>query len=155
MLAARALQPLSPGGASPLDHHRSRLDDRGRGHTGLETETLRRLARDHCDEPRSLRHVELDLGEQALDLHLPDDALEAVGGAERLAVVPAQARDPPGRNDAPVGRVTLDADPSLPVPATKRVEADPERARRLAGRVSACHGAARYCICITYASRLG
>src|SRR6186713_1773987 len=153
MQAAPALQPLPPVGASPLDHHRSRLDDRGRGHARLEPETLCRLARDHCDEPSSPRHVELDLGEEALDLHLPDDALQAVAGAERLAIVAAQALDLPGRNDAPVGRVTLDADPSLPVPATKRVEADPECARRLAGRVGACHGAARYCICITYASR--
>ena len=61
----------------------------------------------------------------------------------------AQPLDLSGGDDAPIRGVTLDADPSLPVPATKRVEADPERACRLAGRVGACHEAARYCICIT------
>ena len=40
-----------------------------------------------------------------------------------------------------VAVITRDADPALPVPAAQRVEADPERSRRLAGRVGARHEA--------------
>ena len=62
--------------ASSLDHDRGRLDDRGRRRPGLEAELLRRLARDHRDDPERAG-LELDLGEQALDLHLADDARRA------------------------------------------------------------------------------
>jgi hypothetical protein len=72
-----------------------------------------------------------------------------VPGAEIPAFLAAQPLDLSGGDDAPIRGVTLDADPPLPVPAAERVEADPERARGLPRRVSACHEAARYCICIT------
>ena len=73
---------------------------------------------------------------------LSDDALEAVPCAQRPALVATEALDLAGRNHAPVCGVALDADPPLPVPATERVEADSERARRLSGRVGASHEAA-------------
>src|SRR5439155_15550278 len=149
MRAAQARRPAPRAGASSFDHDRGRLDDRGDGHAAREAETLRRLARDHRHEPAALRHVELDLSEQAFDLHVPDDALEAVPGAERPAILAPQPLDLPGGDDAPIRGVTLDADPPLPVPATERVEADPERPRGLTRSVRACHEAALYCICIT------
>src|SRR2546422_11038982 len=120
MRAAQARRPAPRARASSFDHARGRLDDRGRGHAAREPETLRRLARDHRHEPTALRHVELDLGEQAFDLHFPDDALEAVPRTERPAILAAQPLDLPGGDDAPIPGGTLDAGPPPPGPATKR-----------------------------------
>ena len=52
--------------------------------------------------------------------------------AERVLLRAAEPLDLLGRDGATVGGVALDPDPALPVPAPQRVEADPERARRLA-----------------------
>ena len=52
-----------------------------------------------------------------------------------VALLSPEAVDLGGRHDPPVGAVAPRANPSLPVPAPQRVEADPERAGRLACRV--------------------
>src|SRR5579884_3877861 len=119
--------PARVTGPSVLHHHRRRLDDRGRGHPGLEAEVLDRVARDDGDEPHRVADDHLDLRHQALDLHVGDDRVEAVAGAQvcraRLA---AQALDLARRDDAAVALVALGADASLAVPAAERVDADPE-----------------------------
>src|SRR6266851_7959461 len=149
MRAPPARRPTPRAGASSLDHHRGRLDD-GRGrHAAREPETLRRLARNHRHEPTALRHVKLNLGEQAFDLHFPDNAFEPVPRAERPVILAAHPLDLPGRDDAAVCGITLDADPPLPVPAPERVETDPKSSSGLPCGVRACHEAAPYCICIT------
>src|SRR5207248_5116475 len=100
---------------------------------------LRRVSRDHRDEPRRLGHVELDLSEQPLDLDLANDPVKAVAGTERVRVAAAQPRDLLGGNGAAIRGVALDVYPPLPIPAPKRVERDPERPRRLARAVAASH----------------
>src|SRR5436190_18938469 len=116
---------------SQLDHHRGRLDD-GRGrHPGLEPELLDRVAGDDRDHAGGLGDVELDLGEQPLDLDLAHDAAKVIARAHLLAVGAAEARDPAGRHEPAVRRVALGADPAGPVPAAQRVQADPQGARGL------------------------
>ena len=84
-------------------------------------------------------HVLNTLRQEAFDLHFANDALQPVARAERLLLAAAQAFHLASRNDAPVCRVALDADATLPVPAPQRVEADPERTRSLAGGVRPGH----------------
>ena len=74
--ARRATRALSS-----LDHDRGRLDDRGRRVARLEGELLRGLARDHRDDPERAR-LDLDLGEQALDL-APRGRCRRAGFAQR------------------------------------------------------------------------
>src|SRR5207302_7361472 len=117
-----------------LEHHRGRLDDRRRRRAGLETELVYRLARHDRDDAKRAR-VKLDLGEQALDLDLPDGAAEAVPGRELARLAPAQAGDLPGRDGAAVGGVSARADAAVPVPAPQGVDADPKRSRSFGGGV--------------------
>ena len=77
----------------------------------LEAELLDRLPGDDRDDARRLRHVDLDAGEEAVELDRADDPAEAVAGGERLVGTrPAEALHLVGRDDAPVGVVPLDAD---------------------------------------------
>src|SRR5581483_3757661 len=78
---------------SSLDHHRGRLDDRGRALPRAQAELLGRLARDDRDDAGRLGDVELDLREQALDPHLAHDAAEVVAGARALAGFALQPGD--------------------------------------------------------------
>src|SRR5215831_5074877 len=119
-----------------LNHHRGRLHDRGGRHPLPETELLDRVTRHDRDEADRVAHHHLDLGHQALDLDVGDDRVKAVTGAQvRRAGLAAQAVDLARRHHAAVALVALGPDPTLPVPAAERVDADPERLRSLADAV--------------------
>src|SRR5262245_21856688 len=118
--------PLTPRLLSALDHHRRRLDDGSRRHTGLESELVDGIAGDDRDQPDRIADNELDLCDQPVDLHVGDDALEAIARAEMRTVrVPPQAFDLARGNGTPVRVVALGLDASLPIPASQRVDADP------------------------------
>src|SRR5580765_2458390 len=79
-----------------------------------------------------LRHDHLDLSDQPVDLDVRHDGVETIPRAEmRTGAVAAQAFDLGGRNDAPIGRIAFHLDAAGLVPAAQRVQADPERRRRL------------------------
>src|SRR4051812_15668214 len=137
MPGAAARRTRLRAAASPLHHHRRRLHYRLCGHAWCQSQVLRRLPGDDGDEAPAAHDVELDLGQQALDLDVADDALQPVARAERLRLLAAQPLNLARRNDPSVGLVSTDADPALAVPAAERVEADPESAGRLARRVFA------------------
>src|SRR3977135_577247 len=69
---------------SPLDHHRRRLDDRRRGDSRLQPELLDGVARHDRDNARGLGDEDLDLREEALDLHGAHRAVKAVARAHAL-----------------------------------------------------------------------
>src|SRR4029078_1195410 len=103
---------------SALDHHRRRLHDRGRGHSGPEVEILDRLARDDGDDAHRVAHDHLHAGEEPLDGDVGDDAVEAVPGAQRLgAGVPAEALDLGGRDHTAVRVVAVGLDLPAAIPA--------------------------------------
>src|SRR5436190_6949403 len=120
---------------SPLHHHGCRLDHRFRGHAWCQAQTFSGLPGDHGNEAPAAHDVQLDLGQQALDLHVADDSLQPVARTERVRLLAAQPLDLACRDDAPVGLVAADADPALAIPAAEGVETDPERPGRLARRV--------------------
>jgi len=70
---------------------------------------LGRLPSDHGDEAPAAHDVELDLGQQALDLDVADDTLQPVARAERLRLLAAQPLNLARRNDPSVGLVSTDA----------------------------------------------
>src|SRR5437870_5941174 len=136
--AASHMQPVKTrlidrGAASPLDHHARRLDDPRRRDAGLQPESLDGLAGDDRNDARRLGDIDLDPGEEAVDVHRADDAAKVVPGRERVGGAAAQPVDLRLLDDPPVTRVPQHADLPGPVPATERVEADAERARRLGG----------------------
>src|SRR4051794_21587999 len=143
MPGAAARRTRLRAAASPLHHHRCRLHHGLRGHARCQTQMLGRLPGDHGDEAPAAHDVELDLGQQALDLDVADDTLQPVARAERLRLLAAQPLNLARRDDPSVGLVSTDADPALAVPAAERVEADPESAGRLARRVLALSHARR------------
>src|SRR3954447_6856144 len=133
--APRAQAAQRRAAASSLHHHRGRLDDGLRRHAGLEPERLRGFARDHGDQTASSGHVELDFGEQPLDLDLANDALEPVARRQRVVVLSPKPAYLLRRDETAVGAVTADADATLAVPPPQGVEADAQRVGRLAGGV--------------------
>ena len=98
----------------------------------FETELFDGVTGDDRDEPNGLRHDHLDLSDQSVDLDLRHHGVETIPRAEmRTGAVAAQAFDLGGRNDAPIGRIAFHLDAAGLVPAAQRVQADPERRRRL------------------------
>ncbi len=94
---------------------------------------LSRLAGDDRDDPRRLGDVDLDPRQQPVHLDRANHSAKAVARRELLRSRRAfETLDLGGRDDAPVGRVALDADLPRLVPAPERVERDPERAGGLA-----------------------
>ena len=88
------------------------------------------------DDAGRLGDVDVDLGEQAVDLDLADDAAKAVAGAERsVAVGSADPLDLGRRDDTAVALVAARLDPAVAIPAPDRVDADTERTGGLADRV--------------------
>ena len=83
------------------------------------------------------RDVDLDAREEALDLDAPHDAAKAVARAQLVVGLAAQALDLGGGHEPPVRAVALRADATVAIPAAQGVEADPQRAGRLARGVDA------------------
>src|SRR4029453_7831884 len=84
-------------------------------------------------QPRRLVHDQLDLRDEALDLHVGHRAPEPVASAQMPTVrIAPQAVDLAGRDDAAIAAVAGGLDPSRAIPAPQRVEADPQRLGRLA-----------------------
>ena len=86
--------------------------------SGLQVELLGRLARDDGHDARRRRDVELDAGEEALDLDRAHDAAKAVAGAQLLAV------------ERPWSRLTSEARTSRRFAASRCVRIRPARSQR-------------------------
>ena len=118
-----------------LDHHRRRLHERRRRHPRPQPELLGASRVITATMRDGSVDDDLDLREQAVHLTSCDDAGEAVARARESCGARRGRVDLGGGDEAAVGGVALDADPSRPVPAPKRVEADPEQTRGVARRV--------------------
>ena len=143
---------LRASGPSPIDHHRRRLDDRGCAHPRLEPES--------SADSRVITATRRDGSVTSAARPARAGPRPSPRARRRGSGCGPTARAAPGRAAArprtrgrgagsrsPARR----RNPSLPVPASQRVEADPERPGGLAGREGVVvHGAQvlhRLCLC--------
>src|SRR5207249_10736609 len=116
-------------------HHRGRLDDGSCALAGLQAERIYRFPGHDRYDPRRLGYLDLDLGEESLDLDGLHDAAEAVASAQPVRLATAQSVDLGSRDEAPVRTVALGSNPAVAIPAPERVERDSERPCSLTRRV--------------------